>query len=182
MKKLTLFMGLALALCACSPKYYLYDAKNAIVDKDVYAEQYALNKAEWDAVFAWLSKPETKELPAGRYQVTKDTYATVQIDRTKPVVGNYEDHHQRIDLFYTVSGAEKILVSKPEDLRDLVNPYSEAKDVEHYKTSVKYHEEVVTPGKYIILFPSDAHAPMIDPDGKGAPIHKIVCKIPFVKK
>lgn len=182
MKKLSFIAALALALCACTPKYYLYDEENAIVDKDVYAEQYELNKAEWDAVFEWLAKPETKELPAGRYQVTEDTFATVQIGQTRPEAGNYEDHHKRIDLFYTVSGAEKILVSKPEDLVDLVNPYSDEKDVEHYRSSTNYHEEVVTPGKYIILFPSDAHAPMIDPEGVGAPIHKIVCKIPFVQK
>ena len=183
MKKTVFILAAALvALCSCSPKYYLYDSKNAIVDKEVYAEQYQLNKAEWDAVFAWLSKPETKALPAGKYQVTENTVATVQVDRTKPVAGIYEDHHKKIDLFYTVSGSEKVLVSKPEDLQELVNPYSDAKDVEHYKTSSKYHEEIVNPGQYIILFPSDAHSPMIDPEGKGAPIKKIVCKIPYIKK
>ena len=96
MKKLPIL--LLLALCACAPKAktYLWNEADATVDRAVYDEQYKLNQAEWDAVFAWLAKPETKTLPAGRYEITDQTYATVQIDSNVKVssgVGNVQRLH-----------------------------------------------------------------------------------------
>lgn len=179
MKKLMTLFVAAVAICSCSPK--LYDAANATVDKKVFAEQYKLNKAEWDAAFAFLQRPDLAELKAGQYEVLGRTYAKVQIDRTREVV-NYEDHHNVIDLFYIVEGEELINVCKPEDLTELVSAYNEKKDVELYKSAKNSHPVVLTKGKYIILFPSDAHQPMLPPDGKPAPIHKIVLKIPYISE
>ncbi len=33
------------------------------------------------------------------------------------------------------------------------------------------------PGNFVVLFPQDAHAPGIAPDGKPAPCRKIVVKV-----
>lgn len=178
MKKLSIL--LLFALCACSPKYYLYQPDNATVDKKVFAQQYKLNKAEWDAAFEFLSKPETMKLPAGRYQITENTYATVQMDMTRNT-SNYEDHHKKIDLFYIVEGGELVNYCSPSKLRDQISPYSEAKDVEYYKSASSFKSVILLPGKYIILFPSNAHQPMLSPYGTPAPIHKIVVKIPYVQ-
>ena len=179
MKRLPIF--LLLALCACAPKSYLWHEADATVDRAVYDQQYKLNQAEWDAVFAWLDQPGTMTLPAGRYEITDQTYATVQIDSTRDVM-NYEDHHKRIDLFYIVEGSELINVAKPEDMTDQVAPYNEARDAEYARSASAFTSVVLTPGQYIILFPSDAHQPMLAPDGVRAPIHKIVVKIPFVEE
>lgn len=178
MKKLSVLI--LLALCACTPKIHLYDEANATADMEVYAEQYSLNKAEWDAVFRFLADPATAKLPAGQYPITDSTFAKVQIDSTRTSM-NYEDHHKKIDLFYIVEGSELINVCKPSSLAGLVDPYNPAKDVEHYSSSSDYKPVVLTPGKYVILFPSDAHQPMLAPDGLPAPIHKIVVKIPYVQ-
>ena len=177
MKKLMIILVAAAAVCSCSPK--LYDAANATVDKKIFAEQYRLNKAEWDAAFEFLQRPDLAELKNGQYPILGRTYAKVQIDRTK-TKSNYEDHHKGIDLFYIVEGSELINVSKPEDMTGLVSAYNEQKDVEYYSGSSKDHPVVLTKGKYVILFPSDAHQPMLPPDGKPAPIHKIVIKLPYV--
>jgi len=180
MKKLPLL--LLLALCACAPKAqsYLWHEADATVDRAVYDEQYKLNQAEWDAVFAWLSEPSNLALPAGRYDVTPNTWVTVQIDSTRDRM-NFEDHHKRIDLFYIVEGQELVNVARPEDMTDEVSPYNDAKDVAYSRSASKFTPVVLTPGKYIILFPSDAHQPMLPPDGHRAPIKKIVAKIPFVQ-
>ena len=170
-------LSAALAICACTPK--IYDAANATLDKKVFAEQYKLNKAEWDAAFEFLQRPDLAELPAGQYEVYGRTYAKVQIDRTRESV-NYELHHNVIDLFYIVEGEELVNYCKPEDLTELVSPYNEKKDVEYYKSASKQNSVVLTKGKYIVLFPSDGHQPMLPPDGNPAPIHKIVLKIPYV--
>ena len=181
MKRLPILL-LLLALCACAPKaqVYLWNEADATVDRAVYDEQYKLNQPEWDAVFAWLSKPENLALPAGRYDVTENTWVTVQVDSTRDRM-NFEDHHKRIDLFYIVEGQELVNVAKPEDMTEQVSPYNEAKDVEYSRSASKFTPVVLTPGKYIVLFPSDAHQPMLPPDGNRAPIKKIVAKIPFVQ-
>jgi YhcH/YjgK/YiaL family protein len=80
-----------------------------------------------------------------------------------------------------VEGQELINVAKPEDMTEQVSPYNEAKDVEYSRSASKFTPVVLTPGKYIVLFPSDAHQPMLPPDGNRAPIKKIVAKIPFVQ-
>ncbi|MCR4824887.1 MAG: YhcH/YjgK/YiaL family protein [Bacteroidales bacterium] len=178
MKKLPILF--LLALCACAPKAWLWNEADATVDRDVYAEQYKLNQAEWDAAFAWLADPASRELPAGRYEITENTYAKVQIDSTRLEM-NFEDHHKGIDLFYIVEGSELVNVARPEKMTELVSPYNEAKDVEYYKSASEFTPVVLTPGKYIILFPSDAHQPMLAPDGNRAPIHKLIVKLQYVQ-
>lgn len=178
MKKFLPLLAL-IAFSACAPKAYLWNAENATVDMDVYEQQYKLNQTEWDAAFKFLSDPETMTLPAGRYELTENTFATVQIDSTRTFM-QWEDHHKKIDLFYLVEGAELINVCKPDELLDCTRPYSDQRDVENWKSSSNPHPVVLTPGKYAIFFPSDAHQPMLDPDGKPGPIKKIVVKIPYV--
>ena len=173
---------LLLGLCACAPKsqVYLWNESATTVDRAVYDEQYRLNQAEWDAAFTWLSDPASRELPAGRYDITEQTYAKVQIDSTRNVI-NFEDHHKGIDVFYIVSGEELINVCAPEKMTDLVSPYNEAKDVEYYRSASESTPVVLHAGDMIILFPSDAHQPMLPPSGERGPIHKLIVKIPFVQ-
>ena len=92
----------------------------------------------------------------------------------------YVADRQRIDLFYIVSGSELINVTKPENMVE-PGPYSESRDAAYSRTATDFTPVVLNPGQYVILFPSDAHQPMLAPDGKPAPIHKIVAKIPFVQ-
>lgn len=173
---------LLLAACACSPKgqTYLWNESATTVDRAVYEEQYRLNKTEWDAAFAWLSDPASRELPAGRYDLTEKTYAKVQIDSTRNVM-NFEDHHQLIDVFYIVSGEELINVCPPDKMTDLVSPYNEEKDVEYYRSASESKPVVLKQGDMIILFPSDAHQPMLPPSGQRGPIHKLIVKVPYVQ-
>lgn len=177
MKKISIMLMLALC-CACSPK--LYDSKNATADMKVFQEQYKLNKAEWDAAFAFLADPATKNLPAGRHDITENTFANVQIDRTRNTM-NWEFHCKKIDLFYIVEGSELINVATPADMQEITMQYNPDRDAQYSKSASNSHPVVLTPGKYVILFPSDAHQPMLAPDGNPAPLHKITIKIPYVQ-
>ena len=171
---------LLLAFGACTPKTYLWNEARTTVDRAVYDGQYRINQAEWDAAFAWLADPASATLPAGRYEITENTYAKVQIDSTRDVM-NFEDHHKGIDVFYIVSGEELINVCRPEYMTELVSAYDEAKDVEYYRSSSKSTPVVLGAGDMVILFPSDAHQPMLPPSGERGPIHKLIVKIPFVQ-
>ena len=177
-KSLLLSLACALVLCACAPKSHLWNAENAVIDLEVFEQQYALNQAEWDAAFAFLEDPATFELPVGEYPITDKTYARV-LQTDSRTAQNWEVHHHGIDLFYIVSGAELVNLADPATLTDLVSEYNEAKDVELYRNSTAPKAYVLTAGKYLVAFPSDAHQPMLAPDGVPAPMHKIVVKLPF---
>ena len=179
-KTLSLAALLLLALCSCTPKTYLWNEAHTTVDRTVYDEQYRLNQAEWDAAFAWLTDPASATLPAGRYEITENTYAKVQIDSTRDVM-NFEDHHKGIDVFYIVSGEELINVCRPEEMTEPVSAYNDEKDVEYYRSSSNSKPVILRPGDMIILFPSDDPQPMLPPSGERGPIHKLIVKIPFVQ-
>ena len=180
MKQLSIIFLLLSALCACTPKTYLWNEAATTVDRAVYDQQYRINQAEWDAAFAWLADPASRELPAGRYEITDRTYAKVQIDSTRLSM-NFEDHHKGIDLFYIVEGEELVNVARPGNMTDLVSAYNEAKDVEYYRSASEFTPVVLRPGDMIILFPSDAHQPVLAPDGKRGPIHKLIVKLPYTE-
>ena len=181
MKKLLLLtLACVLVLSGCAQKPMPWNAENAVVDLDVFAEQYKLNQAEWDAAFAFLADPASAELPAGQYPITERTYAKVLYADSR-TSQNWEVHHNGVDLFYIVSGAELVNLCKPEELTDLVSEYNEAKDVIPYRNSTNPRPHVLTAGKYIVAFPSDAHQPMLAPDGIPAPMHILVVKLPFAK-
>ncbi|MCR5277329.1 MAG: YhcH/YjgK/YiaL family protein [Bacteroidales bacterium] len=170
----------ALVLGGCAQKPTPWNAENAVIDLEVFEQQYALNQAEWDAAFAFLEDPATLELPAGQYPITEKTYAKVLFSDSR-TSQNWEVHHHGIDLFYIVSGAELVNLADPATLTDMVSEYNEAKDVELYRNSTAPKAYVLTAGKYLVAFPSDAHQPMLAPDGVPAPMHKIVVKLPFAE-
>lgn len=182
MKRLILPALALLCAVACAPKQkaYLWNAENAILNEEVYAQQYALNKAEWDAAFEFLADPKSAELPAGTYNLTDRTYAKVQIADTR-TAQNFEAHRKGIDLFYIVEGEELVNTCDPSEMTEPVAEYNETKDVILFKSSSNPQRHVVTKGKYIVLFPCDAHQPMLAPDGVPAPIHKIVVKLPYTQ-
>lgn len=161
MKKTLLAVLLAFVIFPCQGRNRLPSfLKNAAyVDKKVFAEQYAIGKADWDATFDFLSNPklDTVQLKVWN-QLTDVTRARTNIVRTKQS-NIYEVHHKVVDVFYVIDGVIKVGVSKPENLLDCRKPYSDVRDVEIYEKSSKTRYVTVKKGQFIVLFPSDAHSP-----------------------
>lgn len=177
MKRLIIILAALMAAASCAS---IKNMPSATCNKAELKQQYQLNKAEWDAAFAFLARTDLDTLTAGPWhQLTPSTRARVQEVGTKKG-GRFELHRNVIDLFYVLQGNDKVIVSSPEDLTDLHSEYNAAKDVELWNGSKKPREVILTRHKAIILFPSDGHCPnqaVTEPED----IRIVVVKIPYVR-
>ena len=56
-------------------------------------------------------------------------------------------------------------------------PYDESKDAARY-ADCPGADLVIGSGYFLVVFPDDAHEPGLAPDGKCAPVKKVVMKVP----
>lgn len=100
-------------------------------------------------------------------------YALFQRYETKPVNDSPEAHKKYIDLQYLIDGEEFIGVAPLSTMKKEVEARPEG-DIYFYEG-----ETVKLPiggGRFMVLFPEDAHAPCIAAGG-SKPVHKVVIKI-----
>lgn len=179
MKKL-IFIALAVAaLCSCSTQSKILS--KSTYDKAVFEEQYKLNKAEWDAAFAFLSRKDLNTLKLGeKYMITDKTSAKIT-EITTRTSGTWEAHRKVVDFFYCFGGTEKVGVATLNDVKGVKRAYTDARDVETYETAENVKWVVLDAGKSVILFPSDAHLPN-QANGEPGYLKVATIKVPFVKK
>lgn len=153
------------------------------VDFEELATQYELAHEEWDAAVSFLSREDLDTLPPGRYELTEGgTYANIQeygIDPDKQ--GKYEAHRKYIDIQYLQKGKEIVYISKLADCRERVKEYTEEKDAELYFLSINAKEVEISPERFVILFPDDAHMPGRPSLDYSGPIRKIVVKVRYAQ-
>lgn len=147
------------------------------INKREFAVSYFKNKERWDKAFSFLKNTDLSKLEAKRYDIDGDNlYASVSEYVTKnEETTNFEAHRKYIDIQYVISGKEIMNVAPLSNVKDLIDKYDDAKDIEFFSVSkiVKYS---ATPDKFFIFFPSDAHRPGLK-DGVNAPVKKVVLKL-----
>lgn len=84
-----------------------------------------------------------------------------------------EAHKKYIDIQMPISGKEVMGFMPVSELKDVTMPYDEAKDVIFFGDRIT-HWETVEPGEFIIFFPEDGHAPLVE---CGTAHRKLVVKI-----
>lgn len=84
-----------------------------------------------------------------------------------------EAHRKYIDIQIPISGKEVMGVMPLAELKDVTTPYDEAKDVMFYGDKITQWV-TVEPGEFIIFFPEDGHAPLVE---CGTSHRKLVVKI-----
>jgi len=84
-----------------------------------------------------------------------------------------EAHRKYIDIQLPVSGNEVMGYMPTAELNNITMPYDEGKDVMFYGDKIT-HWESVEPGEFIIFFPEDGHAPLVE---CGTNHKKLVVKI-----
>ncbi|MEO5911974.1 MAG: YhcH/YjgK/YiaL family protein [Pelobium sp.] len=144
-------------------------------NKDEFAKQYTANKAVWDKAFEWMKSQDLNALAVGKYPIDGDNaYASITEIIDKPLEDTkWESHKKYIDLQYIISGAEKIGIS-PTVAGEVINPYTDAKDVMNYKIDdAKF--VTATPKAFYLFFPADAHRPNIKVNEEK--VKKLVIKI-----
>ena len=125
--------------------------------------------------FEFLASPDLASRPCGRYELAGSRlYVNLEEYATKPPEQAILEAHRRyLDIQTLVCGEEQIgwapLAGLPERI-----PYDEARDIAFYGGD--FAPLPLTPGRWMLLFPQDAHAPQI---ALGTPcrVRKAVAKI-----
>ena len=120
-----------------------------------------------------LLEQDFSGLEDGRYEVDGDKlYFMIQSYETKPDNPTAEAHRRYADIQFVISGAEVIGVGALEEMTPV--------EAHPQRDLYLYHGPVdritLTPGKFAVLWPQDAHAAAIAA-GVPALCHKCVVKV-----
>ncbi len=150
---------------------------DASINRREFAVSYFKNKERWDKAFAFLKNTDLSKLEARRYDIDGDNlYALVSSYMTKNEEdARFEAHQKYIDIQYVISGTEQMSIAPRSMIKDVLEPYDPAKDIE-FVTVKKADNRVATPGVFFIFFPSDVHRPSVK-IGENKEVHKIVVKV-----
>ncbi|MBQ8968992.1 MAG: YhcH/YjgK/YiaL family protein [Bacteroidaceae bacterium] len=140
--------------------------------------QIELNPQPWEAAGRFLRERELAALPLGRNEIGEGAFANVQEYETK-LQSQYELHRRYIDVQLLVRGEELVYVAPKEMGRMPQGDFDEQNDFILYASADNASAVHVSPQRYLILYPSDAHMPCMAIDGTPKPVRKIVVKIPY---
>ena len=145
-----------------------------------YADKLRLyeNLQEYsDMILAFIEKQEKENLPAGRYDLEKGVFASVQSYTTRVFEGaQMESHKKYCDLQYFIEGKEKIYWASLRKLT-VENDMTPENDAILYVSGPWQGYTVFEPGMFGFYAPEDGHMPGIAADEPSA-VKKIVFKIP----
>ncbi|HAN44124.1 MAG TPA: YhcH/YjgK/YiaL family protein [Ruminococcaceae bacterium] len=132
-----------------------------ITDSLNNAEIYCSLHKGFKAAFDFLKKQDLAKLPAGRYEIDGDSiFAMVQEPALlAPENAKWEAHKKYIDIQYVVSGTEGIGYNNLNTMTEQT-PYDAERDIAFY--TGKGSIVAVHSGEFMLLYPQDAHMPLID--------------------
>lgn len=148
-----------------------------IFDKSENLTAFASLSGGMATAIAWLQQIDLAAADGGRIDIDGDNvYAMVQTAKTRnPMEAQYEAHRRYIDLQYLITGSELILVTDTASL-PVATAYDEEKDVVFLQDGAWEVALPMTPGRFAILYPQDAHKPCCTMDD-SVEIRKCVIKI-----
>lgn len=121
-----------------------------------------------------LRDTDFSQVEDGTYHVDgDDLFYFVQSYETKPANDTPEAHIQYIDIQCVLSGVETMGVGALEDMTEEVLPRPQG-DIRFYHGPLD--TVTLSPGKFAVLWPGDAHAPGVAV-GSPAPCRKAVVKV-----
>lgn len=109
----------------------------------------------------FLKNNDLSRLEIKRYDIDGDNlYATISEYVTKNEEdARFEAHQKYIDIQYVINGVEQIGIAPLLQKKNILVPYDAIKDIE-FMTVTQSVNYKVTPAKFFIFFPSDAHRPV----------------------
>ena len=157
-----------------------------IFDSIENARLYAGLSENLDEAFAFIGNTDFTNAEKETIEIDgQNAYAMVQPYTTAGTEGRlYEAHRRYIDLQYLASGFETMICRSVEGLEEEV-PYDDENDATLYRLSgtgdadLPYRggtEMRMRAGDFLVLFPQDAHVPMIA-SGEPRDVLKIVVKV-----
>lgn len=144
-----------------------------IIDTIEHAEAYVYLGESFMEAMRFLKENKDGGLDKDRYGISENAYALVKRYDSKPRENcGYEAHRDYIDVQYVVSGDEYMGWAPKEKLQTV--KYIPEKD--KYEISGDGELYPLHAGEFMVLFPSDAHAPCIA-YGQSVPVEKIILKV-----
>ncbi|MCQ2329412.1 MAG: YhcH/YjgK/YiaL family protein [Paludibacteraceae bacterium] len=133
-----------------------------IKDKLENGHKYDCLHKNFKMVMEILQSLNMEALEDGRIELDGD-YVYINVDTIcgkSKEEANFESHKRYIDIQVPISGSEKMGFAPVDEMKEPTN-FDEAKDYFFYADRVNEVVDVEK-GEFIIFFPEDAHAPMID--------------------
>lgn len=130
----------------------------------------------WQEVFEWLRNLSQNNSDGEQLIRDRDIYANFMTTETQPRDSMFMEAHKKyIDLHYCISGGERIEWSLAEKL-EIQKEYDQLTDTAIYLPPSTTEPLIMTPGKFAVFFPNEAHMPKIN-DEINETVKKIVVKI-----
>jgi biofilm protein TabA len=147
-----------------------------IIDTLQNATKYFSLHPLFEKAFSYIQKTDLSKIEVGEY-IIKENKLRAIIDSFNGITKEascieFECHNQHIDIQVCVSGKETFGWSPRETCDQPNGGYDAVKDVQLFYNKPDMFFELRS-GQFVILFPSDVHAPMI---GEGQ-IKKIIFKV-----
>ena len=113
-----------------------------------------------DVVFDFITKNVSVKTADGKYDITKEIFATVQTCEPKPKKERVlEKHKKYVDLQYVVSGKDVIGWKFFDKKFKVLKKYDSKKDIAFYCNAFDTFIDLKK-GDFAIFFPEDTHAPL----------------------
>jgi biofilm protein TabA len=134
--------------------------------------------AAWDSAFDFIQKLSA-ETATGKQLIQGDRlYAGIDSYTTKSrETAKLETHRKYVDIQLLLSGEEVIEVFPKAGL-SVSEPYNSGRDAEFYHVPVAAPARMVlTPGRFLVFFPEDAHMPCLSVGNSPREVKKVVIKV-----
>lgn len=145
-----------------------------ILDSVKNSERYLSLNPRFKAVFDFLEQHDAWTLPVGRTDIEGDAlFVNVSELDLKPVEEALSEVHDKyIDVQVVFGGEELFGWSERSACRKAKGEFDRSRDVQFF-TDTPQTFYAVREGQFTILFPEDAHAPML---GQGH-VRKLIFKV-----
>ena len=139
-----------------------------------YADRYASLHPLLPQLFAYVKSHDLLHTPMGKIVLNGDKLFINNVNpeclsEEKQVL---EVHRRYIDVHILLEGKERVGWRNTDDCKELAHPYDEAGDFATFFDKPTTYIDMM-PNDFLIVFPEDAHAPII---GSGK-IRKAIAKV-----
>lgn len=129
------------------------------------------------AAVAFIAEHDLAALACGRHDLGEGDFVNVMEYTTKlRQDACYETHRDYVDIQVVIRGAEQIEVA-PVDVLEVTSPYDGDGDCALYSGAHGGERFLMTPGRWCLVMPKDAHMPGVSIDDAPAPVKKAVFKV-----
>lgn len=148
-----------------------------IIDKIENAEKYYNAHPEFKAVFEVLASLDAESEEKRRDVNGNKAFVNLSSYVNKPAAEcKFEAHAKYADIQYVVTGHEYIDVTPSDGLTATEDKLAES-DIAFYENPTSFTRADLTEKTFVVLFPGEAHRPLVAPDDKGIRTKKAVAKI-----